>query len=170
MFPTLSQTVHDRAGFARRWRRRSGGFTIAEVMMAAIVMAFAITTSITTMQRAFLAVDAARGVTYAAQIMQTELEKMRLSPWGNGTSGAGSGTTGVSAYPTTATSVTIDSSFTSTSYIGNRFTLTRTATTVHTGMIKVSLTVSWKGYDGRTLSRSYITYYGQNGLYDYFSS
>ena len=53
------------------------GFTIVEVMMAAIVMAFAITTSITTMQRAFLAIDAARGVTYAGQIMQSELEKMR---------------------------------------------------------------------------------------------
>jgi Tfp pilus assembly protein PilV len=135
------------------------GFTIVEAMLAAIVMAFAITTSITTMQRSFLSVDAARGVTYAAQIMQSEFEKMRLQSWST-----------VNAYPSTATAVTIDSSFTSNSYIGNRFTMTRTATSVHTGMIKVTLTISWRTYDGRTLSRSYITYYGQNGLYDYFAS
>jgi hypothetical protein len=161
-------------GLVRR-RLGEGAFTIMEVMMAAIVMAFAITTSITVMQRAFLAVDAARGVTYAAQIMQTELEKMRLSPWGNGLAGVGSGTTGVSAYPTTATNVDIDSSFTGDpiigAYIRDRFTLTRTAATAgHTNMIQVTLTVTWRGYDGRTLSRSYITYYGQGGLYDYFSS
>ena len=139
-------------------RASARGFTIAEVMMAAIVMAFAITTSITTMQRAFLSVDAARGITYAAQIMQTELEKMRLQNW-----------TTVSAYPSSATTVTIDSSFTSNAYIGNRFTLTRTATTVHSGMIKVTLTISWNAYDGHNLQRSYSTYYGQNGLYDYYS-
>jgi len=127
--------------------------------MAAAVMALAITTSITVMQRAFLAVDVARGTSYAAQIMQSELEKMRLQNW-----------TTVSAYPSTATAVTIDSSFTSNSYIGSRFTMTRTATTIHTGMLQITLTISWKTYDGRTLTRSYTTYYGKNGLYDYIST
>jgi prepilin-type N-terminal cleavage/methylation domain-containing protein len=141
----------------RAGRRR--GFTIAEVMMAAAVMALAITTSITTMQRAFLAIDVARGTSYAAQIMQSELEKMRLQNW-----------TTVSAYSSSATTVTIDSSFTSNSYIGNRYTLSRTATTVHTGMIKITLTISWRTYDARLLTRSYVTYYGKNGLYDYVSS
>jgi len=102
--------------------------------------------------------------------MQSELEKMRLLSWGDGASGAGSGTTGVSAYPTTATAVTVDSSFTGIAYIGDRFTMTRTASTVHTGMISVVLTVTWKTYDGRTLSRSYTTSYGKNGLYDLISS
>ena len=54
------------------------GPAIAEVMMAAAVMALVITTSITTMQRTFLAIDVARGTSYAAQIMQSEFEKMRL--------------------------------------------------------------------------------------------
>ena len=127
--------------------------------MATIVMAFAITTSITTMQRAFLSVDAARGVTYAAEMMQSELEKMRMLNW-----------TTVSAYPSTATTVTINSSFTGNASIGNRFTLTRTATTVRSGMLMITLTISWRGYDASLHRRSYVTYYGQNGLYDYFSS
>ena len=136
--------------------------------MAATVMAFAITTSITTMQRAFLAIDAARGVTYAGQIMQSELEKMRLLPF---TTVSGYLTAGPSANGVDAP-VTIDSSFTSNTYIGTRFTMTRTATTVssRSGMIKVTLTITWKSYDGRSLSRSYLTYYGQNGLYDYYAS
>src|SRR4051812_26671475 len=138
-------------------------FTIFEVGIAAAVMAFAIATSITVMQRAFLALDTARNITYDAQIMQNELEKMRLLNWAT-----------VGAYSSSPTAVAISSTFTSTS-IGARFIgMTRTATTVHSGtnagMMKITLTVSWKSYDGRTLSRSYTTYYGQNGMYDYFSS
>ena len=140
---------------------QNNGFTILEVMMAAIVMAFAITTSITTMQRAFLAMDTARNVTQANQIMQSEIERMRLKDW-----------TTINAYSSTATTITIDSSYTSNAFIGSRFTLTRAATDVpgHTlsGMKQVTFTISWTSYDRRTLSRSLTVYYGQNGLYDYF--
>jgi Tfp pilus assembly protein PilV len=145
-----------RAG--RRVRSKTG-FTIAEVMMAAAVMALAITTAITTMQRGFIALDAARGTSYAAQIMQTEMEKIRLQNW-----------TTVSAYSSSATTLTIDPSFTGNAYIGTRYTLTRTATTVHTDMLQITLTISWHTFDGRTETRSCSTYYGKNGLYDYVSS
>ena len=131
-------------------------------MAAAGVMAFAIATSITVMQRAFLALDTARNISYAAQIMQSELEKVRLLPWTT------IGTYASSETPVTTT-LTIDSRFTSNAYIGSRFTLTRTASTLHSNtMMQIKLTVTWNSYDGRTLSRSYVTYYGQNGLYDYF--
>jgi hypothetical protein len=36
------------------------------------------------------------------------------------------------------------------------------------GMRRIKLTVTWRNYDGRYLSRSYTAYYGQNGLYDYY--
>ena len=122
------------------------------------------------MQRAFSSIDTARGRTYAAQIMQHEVEKMRATPWGDGISGAGSGTTGVSSFPTTASTVTIDSSFSSVPYIGSRFIMSRIASDVHSGMIKVVLSVSWQSYNGRTLTRSFVAYYGQNGLYDFLSA
>jgi Tfp pilus assembly protein PilV len=148
-------------------RGLAAGFTILEVMMAVIVMAFAITTSITTMQRGFLALDTARNITIAGQIMQSEFEKMRLLPW-----------TTIDAYPATITSqpydaahpeyFTLDSAFTSNAFIGNRFTVVRDVTLIQTGMKKITLTISWKSYDGRTITRKYFTYYGQNGLYDYF--
>ncbi|MDB6170154.1 MAG: hypothetical protein JWM88_3018 [Verrucomicrobia bacterium] len=135
--------------------------------MAVIVMAFAITTSITTMQRGFLALDTARNITIAGQIMQSEFEKMRLLPW-----------TTVDAYAASTTAVPydaahpeyfyIDTAFTSNSFIQNRFTVVRDVVLVRTGLKKITLTISWRSYDGRTLTRKYFTYYGQNGLYDYF--
>ena len=146
-----------------RTRDSVRGFTIPEVMMAAIVMAFALTTSITVMQRSLATVDTARSLSYATQIMQNEFEKMRLLNW-----------TAVSAYPTTETEVTIDSAFTSNTYVGSRFTLYRTRAEVYPGsgkaLAKISLRITWKTYDGRTLTRSLATYYGQNGLYDYVYS
>ena len=59
-----------RSGPATLRRLGRGGFTIVEVMAAAVVMALAITTSITTLQRGFLALDSARNLTMAGQILQ----------------------------------------------------------------------------------------------------
>src|SRR6478609_8688045 len=146
--------------------RSQKAFTIFEVAMAAAVMALSISTSILVMRRGFNTLDSARCFSYASQIMQSEMEKMRLTHWGDGTA-AGNGTTGVTAYPATLTTLTIDSSFTSAGDVGSRMTLKRIAENVHTGMIKVTLSISWKTFDGRPMSRSYVTYYGQNGLYDF---
>lgn len=135
------------------------GFSIAEVMMAVAIMSLAISTSLTTMQRSFMSLDSARNLTLAAQIMQSELESMRLNPW-----------TVISTYPAGPTTLTIDSSFTGNAAIAQRFTLTRQVSTIRTGMREITLTVSWNSFDGRTLSRSFTTYYGQDGLYDFFSN
>lgn len=133
-------------------------FTILEVMMAACVMALAITTSITTMQRGFATLDSARNLTLAGQIMVCEMEKVRMLDWAtvNGSDYLGSH------------AVTVDSSFTSVPKIANRFTLTReVATAGSADMLQITLTISWKNYDGRTLTRSYMTYYAHYGIHDY---
>lgn len=127
--------------------------------MAAIVMAFAITSSITTMQRGFLSLDTARNITIAGQIMQSEFEKMRLLPWAT-----------VDTYDATGAeiAVAVDTSFSSNAFIGSRFAMTRRVDVIRAGMKQVTLTVTWRSYDGRNITRSYASYYGQNGLYDYF--
>lgn len=135
--------------------------------MAAAVMAMAISTSIMVMGRGFNNLDSARCFSYASQIMQSELEKMRLTKWGNGTA-AGNGNEGITAYKATLENLPIDATFTSAGDVGSRMTMTRIAENVHAGMIKVTLRISWKTIDGRAMSRSYVTYYGQNGLYDFF--
>lgn len=148
-------------------KRKQAGFTLIEVVAAAFVLTFAIGTSLVVITRCLSSLDSARCLSYASQIMQSEMEKMRLTPWGNGTT-AGTGTSGVTSYPSSPTAVTIDSSFYTVGDVGSRMTMKRTATDVHTGMIKITLTITWTTHDKRTLSRTYITYYGKNGLYDFF--
>jgi len=102
--------------------------------------------------------------------MQGEMEKMRLTSWGNGTTaGTGTDITTVSGYPLGPTVIPINNAYyTSVGDVGSRMTMTRTVADVHPGMIKVTLKITWTTHDKRTLSRSYVTYYGQNGLYDFF--
>lgn len=133
--------------------------------MAAIVMAFAITTSITTLQRGFLSIDTARNFVIAGQIMQSEIEKMRVSPWSSTVT-----VTGLADYTNTSPAISIDPVFTTNTYINSRFTLTRTMADPKTDLRQITLTVTWRSYDGRQISRSYTTCYARYGLYDFFSS
>jgi hypothetical protein len=126
-------------------------------MMATGVLTIAIVSSILVLQKSFVAIDTARGLTLAGQIMQGELEKMRIKDWSV-----------VSAYPAGPTVVDIDPTFTSNPFVGNRFTLTRTVTLLRAGMLQITVRVSWKTLDDQTHTASYTTQYGQNGLYDYF--
>lgn len=138
--------------------RSRSAFTLIEVMIAATVMALAITTSITTMQSGFAALDSARKITLAGQIMQSELEKIRLEDWTRVSGYTGSANITAAATGTFATSAAILRSF----------TITRQVSEVHTDMLRITLTTQWRTHDGRDASRSYTTYYGKNGLYDYF--
>ncbi|MEO7701252.1 MAG: prepilin-type N-terminal cleavage/methylation domain-containing protein [Opitutus sp.] len=143
-------------------RKRAKGFTIIEVAIAATVMALVLATSITVIQHAYRLLDRARSITIAGQIMQSEFEKMRLNPW--------TGVNGISTL-TTNSNVTIDTVFTSNRNIGSRFVLARDVSNVPgaiAGMKRIALTVTWTNFDGRQLSRGYATYYGENGLYDYY--
>lgn len=129
-------------------------FTLVEVAMAVLVLALALTTSLAAMQSAFLQFDTARNLEVAANILQCEMEKERLFTW---------------AEASDATYVPVlDPGFAGDPAIAGRFTLSRTVAVVagHSGqMVQITLTVRWRGYDGRTLTRSYTTYYTQGGLY-----
>ena len=125
--------------------------------MSVFVLALAISTSVTTMQRAFLDFDTARNLETASRILQCEMEKERLLSW---------------TRVTDATYVpAIDAAFTRNLTIAGRFTLSRATAFVpnrSSQMLQITLTVTWRSYDGHSLSRNSTTYYCQGGLYDYF--
>jgi Tfp pilus assembly protein PilV len=135
------------------------GVTIIEVAMATMIMALVLSTSITTLQRAFISLGNARDLNMASQMLQSEMEKMRLADWGT-----------ISAFPSSATQIALDPAFTSNPFIGNRFTLSRTVTDPKTDTRVISLRVRWIGADRRTLSRNLSMRYSRDGLYDYFYS
>lgn len=140
-------------------RRRQRGITIIEVAMAALIMGLVLATAITTLQRAFISLQNARDLNIASQMLQSEMEKMRLADW-----------TTVNSFTTTATTVTLDSTFTSNPYVGSRFALSRTVADPKTDTRIITLQVVWTGADRRQLSRRLAMRYSRNGLYDYFYS
>jgi Tfp pilus assembly protein PilV len=129
------------------------GFTLAEVLIAACVLLFGIVTAITTMQRGLQAVDTARNLSQATQLMQSEMERLRLKSWSQLETLQESGDTAV---PLDATA--------------SRFTCRRTIKDLKTDMKEIVVTVQWSGYDGRPHTAKLITRYGKNGLNDYIST
>lgn len=142
-----------------RRRPRDGGFTIIEVVVATFVMAFGIASAIIAMNAGFRSLDTARNTTLAAQIMQSEMERIRLLSWNQ-----------VDALPASAT-VDITSVFSHSAGLASRFNAVRDVTTVadrNNVMKEIRITVTWTGISGLTHSRSTATRYCSNGLYDYY--
>jgi len=151
MKPTLeSVDTGDRRNAAR-------GFTLIEVALALIILALVIMSTVTAMQRCLAQLDTARNLQTASAIMQTEMEKERLMSW----------------YQVADTSYqpVIDASFNRIPNLAGRFTLSRSVATLanrNGDMLQITLTVSWKNYDGRTLTRSTTSYYTKDGLHAYY--
>lgn len=124
--------------------------------MAVLVLALGIATALTALQRAYLALDTARNLTIAGGIMQNQVEKERLLSWEQ--------VSDLDYKPA------IDASFLRNPAVAGRFTLSRSAVLLpqrSNKLVQVTLTVTWRTQDGRSLSRSYTTYFCESGLYNY---
>jgi Tfp pilus assembly protein PilV len=152
-----------------RRRSRAAGFTIFEVAMSTFVMAFGLATSIIALQMGFRAMGVARDSTLASQIMQSEIERLRLWPWSKVT--PASVVDSIIELPASE-SVSLASTFASNSKVTSRFTVTRTVTTDPTNAWRdvryITVTVSWKSSDGMPHNRYFTTMYAKDGLYDYY--
>jgi Tfp pilus assembly protein PilV len=140
-------------------KRRSRGFTILEVTMATFVLALGIATSIVAIQSGLKFIDVARDTTLASQILQSEIERIRMMSW-----------TSVSALPASA-EVSLSDMFSSSATLARRFTVTRTVEAEASRSADVRLitvSVTWRAVDGRRQTRSFQAKYIRNGLYDYF--
>jgi type II secretory pathway pseudopilin PulG len=155
------------SGCSHRGRSHSParGFTLIEVTLAASVMLFAIATSLTVLHYSLQAVDNARYTTLAGQILQSQMEKLRLLTWAQLTDP----TYGPSAPGNT--SFTPDNSL-STPELSHFTACTQTLSdppAPFAGSMKdITLTATWTDTFGRQHSLSYTTRYGQNGISDFF--
>lgn len=149
-------------------RRLDEAFTIAEVMMATFVLALGIATSVIAMQSGYKQIDVARGTTLASQIIQSEMERLRMMPWSK-TSPA-SVVDSISELPA---SETFDGAtyFSSNPELAGKYSITRTATVDPdrpTEIMNIVVSVRWQSYDLRWHRRSFTSTYAKNGLYDYY--
>lgn len=145
---------HDTSPAVRR-RTQDAGFSLVEVMIAAMVLVLGITTAITTLQRGLQALDSARNYSYAAHLMQNELERLRLKSWSQIETLQATGETTVATDDTAGSARTV-------------FTCTRVITDVKADMKQITLISNWRGMDGRVQTARFITRYAKSGLYDYF--
>lgn len=148
------------------------GFSILEVMLGATVMVLGIVTAITALQYGMRSVDTARNMTLAAQIMQSEVEILRLQNWTQISALPASANVDPSTMITTGSSTPLDATLTA---IAARFTCTREVSNVsgkndlagQPNMKLITLTVNWSGLDGRPHALKFQTRYAKNGLSDY---
>lgn len=127
--------------------------------MATAVMALGIATSIVAMQSGFRQLDVARGTTLASQIMQSEIERIRMMSWASVTAlpekEQFDGSTYFSTNPKVAAKYTI--------------TRVREQDPSRPGDVSyITIYVDWKSYDGRSHTRRFQAKYVKNGLYDYY--
>ncbi len=132
-------------------RRRA--FTLAEVMVASCVLMLGISGALVTLQRSLDGIAQARQLDAASQLMQTELERLRLLNWSQLQTLQDAGEADIG--PPTGGDFA-------------RITYKRRIRDLREGMKEITLVASWGGIDGRAHSARLITRYSRSGLNDYF--
>ena len=147
---------------------------MVETMLAATVMAMGIATALTALQYGLRAIDTARNMTLAGQIMQGEIEILRLQNWSQIVALQNAQTSATvptqidpSTTITSGSGTTLDTMLTA---IANRFTCTRLISDItgRSDIKKITLNVRWNGVDGRAHLLVFQTRYAKDGLADYF--
>ncbi|MEO7597796.1 MAG: hypothetical protein ABIV50_02605 [Opitutus sp.] len=152
--------------------RSKAGFTIIEVVIAATVMVLAISGSLIVVQQGIRAIDTARYTTLAGQILQSQVEKIRMLTWTQLTSTTyGPGATANATFtPDVASAATAQINRFTAGGVAGRFSqsITSAPSPFDTQMKIITLTANWTGSDGRAHTLSYTTRYLQNGISDFF--
>jgi Tfp pilus assembly protein PilV len=139
--------------------------TIAEVLIAAVILGFVIMTSLTALAQAYGFTRHARMVTLAGQIVQSVMEDLRLRNFSELKAYAAQ--TQPVSFTSMLASERFSSNFTQGFSLSGQFTtLTRPSGAAY-DRIAVTLTVSWTEKSS-TFTRKLITYFGEKGLSDYY--
>jgi Tfp pilus assembly protein PilV len=138
--------------------------TMAEVLIAAVLLSFVIMSSLTALSQSYSFVRHARQVTLASQILQTVMEDMRLRNYSELKVYA------AQTQPVNLTSLLASERFSSAFTTG--YTLSATFATLvvsapsQPGKISLELSVNWTE-NGAPFVRKTVTYFSEQGLSDY---
>lgn len=139
--------------------------TMAEVLIAAVLLAFVVMTSLTALSQAYAFTRHARMVTLAGQIVQSVMEDLRLRNY-NDLKVYAAQSQPVS-FTSTLASERFSSSFTQGFALSGQFTTLVASAPPQLGKISVTLTVTWSE-QGSQFTRSLATYFTEKGLSDYY--
>lgn len=127
---------------------------MVELLLAVAILAFVFAGAMTLVARGFGVMDDSRLNTLAGQVLQSEMETLRLLNWAE-----------LSALAASET-FSAEAEFAEAGF--NRFTCTREIEADGTSMKKVTLTATWDSTNGQRRERSYVTFISQDGLNDYY--
>jgi hypothetical protein len=141
---------------------------VLEVTSAAFVLLLAIASSLIVLQAGFRAIDLARGTTLVSQVLQSEIETLRMMGWGE-----------IAKLPENH-AVRVAWTYDGSVQLPPTLTVTRTVTAVAASedeegstepdLRQITVTANWRTVDGAEHARSTSTQYGRNGLNDYYAS
>lgn len=135
------------------WRSRSG-LSLVEVMLAVLVLGLVVGSTLVAMRSGFTMIQLARDNTMASQILQSEMENLRLMNWQQLGELPEEGEFEVDTQ--------LDAS------IADRYERHRRIEVIRTSMKEVELTVEWTTVGGTRHSRTYRTLFSREGLNDYY--
>jgi len=132
---------------------RNKAFTLVEVMMAATILVVGFVGLIQAVTVSSAMMDTARRQTLAAEIINHEIEKLRLVPWSVLTG------TDIVGLPTAATAVAIDAQFNAAiAASGAAFSLSRQVADPVANLREVTFTVTWVVTTSRRSGASLVTF------------
>ena len=144
-------------------RKNRFGFTLIEVALGATILAVGFVGMIEALGLGSQMLDTARKQTFAAQIMQGEIDYWHTQSWDTITSSSGLKTRSASYlgnYPEFASTNLA-------TLAGTTYKLARSVNYVSSRsnlILQVTMTVTWTGITGQTHSRSMNAYVGRYGL------
>jgi prepilin-type N-terminal cleavage/methylation domain-containing protein len=135
--------------------RKNDGFTLVEMIVASLVLAMVFISSISALTYGFKLMENARFNTLASQVIQSEIETLRLNNWLQ-----------LNTLPAHE-AITIPSGLASAAF--NRFAGWRTVSSViRTDTKLIIVGVQWTASSGQVHARRYTTYMTKDGLNDYY--
>ncbi len=139
----------------RARRRSEAGLTMIEILIAVMVLGVVVASTFMALRTGFAMIQLARDSTMAGQILQSEMENLRLKSWDM----LGQ----LEAEDEFEVDTLLDDS------IADRFVRTRRIREFRGGrMREVELEVEWTSLRGTQHSRVYRTVFGKEGLNDYY--
>jgi prepilin-type N-terminal cleavage/methylation domain-containing protein len=134
--------------------RKNDGFTLVEIIVAALILGMVFVSSIATLTYGYKLIENARFNTLASQVIQSEIETLRLKNWAQ-----------ISTLPSHET-VTISSGLATASF--NKFTCWRNISSIRANTKRIIVSVQWTASSGIVHFRRYTTYMTKDGLNDYY--
>ena len=137
----------------RHRKSRRSAFTLVEVMAASCVLMLGLGGVVMSVKTSLTTISHARHLGAASQIMQSEIERLRLCNWSQLQAVQDSGDRTVTTTDLPA---------------GTGMTCSRTIRDVRDGLKEIIVEAAWGGLGGRGYSARLVTRYARNGINDYF--